>query len=380
MLKIPGKIPITIQPLFWLFAILIGWLSSMTLTGTVLWLVVILVSILIHEFGHALTAIAFGQKARIELAAFGGFTYREGPRLKLWQEFIVVFNGPLAGLCLCAIAWFVMQTLNIQTSSWQYLLRITVYVNLIWTLLNLTPVLPLDGGHLLSIILESIFGFRGVKIALVVGMIFAIGLSAFFFITGSFLVGAIFLILTFESVRSFRYYRMLSAPDRDTQLQELIKQGQLELQNGNDDAALTKFEEVRKAAQQGILFLIASEHIADIYRKKQRYDEAYGMLKPLQPALNPETLPLFHFLAFVNRDFPMVIKVGNQCFQMKPTYDTALMNAYANAYEAKAEPAVGWLECAVRQGAPSLKDIVNKTEFDPIRHDPLFHNFVNSLH
>src|SRR5262249_30239367 len=104
MITIPGKIPIRIHPLFWLLAILIGWISSNTPIGTALWVLVILISVIVHEYGHALTAIAFGQRARIDLIVTGGLTQRSGPVLKLWKEFFVILNGPLAGLALYAIS------------------------------------------------------------------------------------------------------------------------------------------------------------------------------------------------------------------------------------------------------------------------------------
>src|SRR5690625_4019364 len=107
MITIPGKIPVSIHPLFWLIAFFIGWMWTMTLTGALICVFVILFSVLFHEFGHALTAILFGQKTRIELAAFGGFTYREGRKLKLWEEFFVVLYGPIAGFLLFVIAYTV---------------------------------------------------------------------------------------------------------------------------------------------------------------------------------------------------------------------------------------------------------------------------------
>ena len=42
---------------------MIGWLNSALILGTAIWAVVILVSVLIHEYGHALTAFVFGQES-----------------------------------------------------------------------------------------------------------------------------------------------------------------------------------------------------------------------------------------------------------------------------------------------------------------------------
>src|ERR1700722_10208954 len=176
MITIPGRIPITIQPLFWLLALFIGYMSTFTLSGTLLSVVVILYSVLFHEFGHALTGALFGQKTRIELAAFGGFTYREGRKLKLWEEFLVVLDGPLFGLLLFCFAWLTLNHFTITTPSLLFMVKFTALVNLFWTIVNLVPVLPLDGGHLMSIILQSIFGFKGIKMAIFVGLVVGAGI------------------------------------------------------------------------------------------------------------------------------------------------------------------------------------------------------------
>ena len=72
MLSFFSKIPIKIYPFFWILAIGIGWLNSMTLMGTAIWTVVIIISVVVHEYGHALTAMAFGQTAVIQLVGLGG--------------------------------------------------------------------------------------------------------------------------------------------------------------------------------------------------------------------------------------------------------------------------------------------------------------------
>jgi hypothetical protein len=74
MIEIPGRIPLAIHPFFWVFAALIGWMNSQTILGTLIWVGIIVVSVVVHEFGHAITAVLFKQKARIQLIALGGVT------------------------------------------------------------------------------------------------------------------------------------------------------------------------------------------------------------------------------------------------------------------------------------------------------------------
>lgn len=376
MITIPGKIPISIHPLFWLIAFFIGWMWTSSLSGALLCVVVILFSVLFHEYGHAFTGKVFGQKTRIELAAFGGFTYREGRKLKLWEEFFVVLNGPIAGFLLFLMAYGIYAYSDVQNPSLLFVLKFTYTANLFWTVVNLVPVLPLDGGHLLSIVLEGIFGFKGVKIAIVAGLIIAVAISIFFFAIGMFLVGALFLILTFESFRSLRYYKIFNEKDRDTDLQQLMKAADTDYQEGKSEEALIKLQEVREKTKEGILYSMATQEIASIYRDQHKYEEAYDLLLPIRKNLTGDSLSLFHFLAYVNGDYETVIKLANTCFQDNPSYDTALINALAFAVLKEVEPSVGWLECAMREGLPNVGETVKREEFNSIRSSPRFREFT----
>lgn len=377
MIKIPGKIPISIHPLFWLIAFFIGWMATYNLTEALLCVIVILVSVIFHELGHALTAQFFGQQTRIELAAFGGFTYREGRKLRLWEEFLIVLNGPIAGFALFLISYILFQTVKIENEIILFTLKFTFVANLFWTIINLIPVLPLDGGHLMSIILEAIFGFKGVRFAIIVGIVIAVLMCIFFFAIGQFLIGALFLILTFESFRSLRYYKIFNETDRDAELQNLLKEADADFQAGKTEESERKLEKVREKAKQGILYTMATQELAQIYNDQERYDEGYKLLLPIQKMLNGETMILFHLLAYRNGDYKKVIEIGNRCYQENPTYDTALINALAHAAQSETEPALGWLECAKREGLPSLSQIIKREEFNEIRSDPKFQQFLH---
>src|SRR3990167_10172085 len=134
-------IPVRISPFFWLTAAFIGWIQSQSLLGMLIWIAIIFVSILVHEYGHALTAKVFGQKPRIELIAFGGLTYPEGPKLSHWKEFVVVLNGPIFGFCLFLLATLLLPYVPPPA---QPMVATFQVVNLFWTIVNLLPVLPLD--------------------------------------------------------------------------------------------------------------------------------------------------------------------------------------------------------------------------------------------
>lgn len=175
-------IPIEIQPWFWITAALLGGaVNANTREGmlyTLVFMLVATVSILVHELGHALTGRRLGGgAAHIVLWAFGGLAYNRGGRFTLWQRFWMIFMGPGAGFLLLALVIGILcvifgtvDAINLTTISafrqiwlppskellefvnptnprW-WLVRHLVWINAWWGLINLLPILPLDGGQI----------------------------------------------------------------------------------------------------------------------------------------------------------------------------------------------------------------------------------------
>lgn len=374
MLTIPGNIPIRIHPFFWILAVVIGWLNTMTVLGTSIWTGIIFVSVLIHEFGHALTAKFFGQKASIDLVAMGGLTQREGVKLRLWQDFIVVLNGPIAGFLLCFASYIAYRSLGVNQSHTilAYVLLVTYTVNLFWTILNLVPVQPLDGGKLLSIVLESFLGLKGVKIALFISMTVSALIGIGFFMISAFFAGAIFLLLTFESYRSWKSSLNVREQDQNFILQHLLKESENDIKNGYLDSAINKLSRLREMSKEGVIHLTATQYLADLLAQKGENRKAYELLSPISNKLSPESLRLLHQLAYLSGEWQAAIALGNQSFQSLPNYETAVINAICYSVLGEVRPAIGWLRCAIREGLPNVSEILKKREFDNIRTDPLF--------
>ncbi len=379
MIKIPGKIPIAIHPFFWVLAALIGWLNTGTLLGVILWTAVIVVSVLVHEFGHALTALAFGQSASISLMGMGGLTQREGRDLKLWQEFLIVLCGPLSGLALCALSYQLLQMIAPSNPLIDRALTISVYVNLIWTLLNLLPVQPLDGGHLLRILCEAAFGLRGVKVALFISMALAAGLSMFFFSMGAVIGGLFFSMFAFESYRMWRSALVLTVHDQNPDLQDMLTGVKDDLSRGDVGVALPKLQYIRAHAQRGVLYVAASECLAMIYHNQGDLQEAYKVLLPLYKELSSVSLRRLHQLAYQTGDWAQAVQFGQRAFQDHPNVDTALVNSLCHGLLGEVKPALGWLQRAINEGLSNPGDIVKKAEFDKIRADAAFQRFVSAL-
>jgi stage IV sporulation protein FB len=372
MISFPGRIPIHIFPFFWLLIFIIGWLNTASILGTVIWAVVILISVLIHEYGHAITALIFGQEAEINLVGFGGLTKRQGPKISHWKEFLIVFNGPLAGFLLFILAFILLNVLGGKKSILVYALNVAVNVNLFWTIINLLPVLPLDGGHLLRILLEGAFGVKGLKISFFISIFLAVIVALYAFLMQQILIGALFFMLAFESYRAWADIKSMAPQDTDQQLQDLVQEGVEELKEGRSQEALNKFTLVRQQAPKGILYVTATQYAAHILADQGHYKQAYDWLLPLQNRLSADYVRLLQQLAFRTQEWEQATKIGQQAYQQEPSIDTALINALSYAILGEATPSVGWLRCAIQLGLPNVQNVIEKREFDAIRNSAPF--------
>lgn len=379
MLKFGRSIPIIIHPIFWLTAAIIGWLNSWSFIGTLIWMVVIFVSILVHELGHALTAKLFGQEAQIELVALGGLTYHDGKKVKRWQDFIIVLMGPTFGLILALIAYFIRSA--VATSIPQlllYTLTLFVVVNIFWTIVNLIPILPLDGGQLLRITLEGLFGHKGLKFTVLTGIVLGVTFGALAFIFGLFLAGAILLLLAFQGYASWKQVKNMTNEDQNQETQKMLEEAQAEMQLGHFDSAKEKLEKLRAKAKKGLLFDAATEQLAFLYDKEGQLQKVYELLKSIAKNLSISGKCLLHRAAYFNKDYELTLNIGSLCFQETQVYEVAYINALASACIKDVRSTIGWLECAIKHGLPNLKEAIAKPEFDPIRENESFKSFISS--
>jgi Zn-dependent protease len=175
-------IRVRVSAWFWLAAALLGWSVCQSMAGSdqrmllqllAIWIGVVFVSLLVHEFGHALAYRFFGQSARVVLYHFGGLAIpgawgRRG-HLRPAQRLLVSAAGPAAQLLLAAavaaglragglLVPFPLEAIGARlgfyegrpfASPYAYAVcDFLLYVNVLWPLLNLVPVPPLDGGQI----------------------------------------------------------------------------------------------------------------------------------------------------------------------------------------------------------------------------------------
>ncbi len=118
--------------------------GALAMAEGVAYAAVVFGSVLVHELGHALVARRTGVGAlEIVLHGFGGLTRfgrTPGPR----EGVFITLAGPLAGIALGVLAWPV----SWFADPWGLVGRLVTF-NIGWSLFNLVPMYPLDGGHVL---------------------------------------------------------------------------------------------------------------------------------------------------------------------------------------------------------------------------------------
>ena len=150
-------------------------------------------SVLVHEFGHALTARGFGVRTdRVTLWFLGGIASFERMPRQPGAEAVVAVVGPLTSYAVAGGLWLAAFATPADWFGWQLVVRTLSLVNLVLATFNLLPALPLDGGRVLRSLLALAMPYvRATAISAGISKVLALllGLSAFF--TGSLFAVAI---------------------------------------------------------------------------------------------------------------------------------------------------------------------------------------------
>jgi Zn-dependent protease len=198
-------IPVRVEPFFWISLILLGGAGSVDspegIFRILLFMLAGFASILVHELGHALTARKFGAYSEITLQAFGGYAAYSGVHLTRPQSFAVTAAGPLVQILFGVAIYFVIPLMPTLNPQGEYFLSTLIWISIAWAVINLLPVVPLDGGRLL----ETVLGPRRIKITLWISIVTAIsaGILVYQF-TGSFLFPLFLAMFAFQAFQALK--------------------------------------------------------------------------------------------------------------------------------------------------------------------------------
>lgn len=181
------------------FLLLIAWVAIShwiagrnvsTVAAGVVFVLAIFLSVVLHEYGHALTARQYGIRTRdITLFAIGGVARLERMPEKPMQEFWVALAGPAVNVAIAIVlfVWLVMTgtwspVSSLSTTAGSFIERLMM-VNLFLVGFNLLPAFPMDGGRILRALLARKMEYtKATQIAagLGQGMAFLFGIAGLF--------------------------------------------------------------------------------------------------------------------------------------------------------------------------------------------------------
>jgi stage IV sporulation protein FB len=162
-----ARIPVYAElPALVLVFIIWHWYGSSGVGGFLIALIVLLGSILAHEFGHALVARSLGARdTEITISAFGGLCTARRDHSRPWSEIAILAAGPAVSIALAAAGWGLAEWLRGQPGlggdlrpGLLLLVLSLLWMNVALAIFNLLPLFPLDGGqiayHLLRLALR----------------------------------------------------------------------------------------------------------------------------------------------------------------------------------------------------------------------------------
>src|SRR5450759_1971073 len=139
--------------LAWIFAASYSQGGAATAWDSLVFMVLLFLCVLLHEFGHIFTARAFGVPTPyVTLLPIGGVAQLERIPEEPGQEFLIAIAGPLVNVVITA-ALVLLADAHLQTSAAAVdnmaipLIDRLAAVNLFLALFNMIPAFPMDGGR-----------------------------------------------------------------------------------------------------------------------------------------------------------------------------------------------------------------------------------------
>jgi Zn-dependent protease len=158
----------------------------------------LILSILLHELGHAFAGRLFNARvSHIDLTGIGGVAHFERtlPRSVLART-VIYLAGPAANLALwLGLGWLSDQAAGMGNMMLTLPFAVLASANFFLMFFNLLPAYPLDGGHTLDAWLGALLGpVWSVRIVAGLGLVVAVGVALYALPTGVFMLFVAFFL------------------------------------------------------------------------------------------------------------------------------------------------------------------------------------------
>ena len=318
------------------FLLLIGWIgySYWLQYGTVakvvegiLFILALFLCVVLHEYGHALTARRYGIKTRdITLYPIGGVARLERMPDKPIEELWVALMGPAVNVVIAAILFVYLSVTqglvplaDLTAVSGSFLARLMA-INVSLVLFNLIPAFPMDGGRVLRALLAMRMDYvRATQIAANIGQGLAFLLGLFGLFNNPFLLFIAFFVWIGASQEASMVqvrnsisgipvthamqtkFETLSPSDRLARVVDLILAGSQQdfpvVEDGQFIGVLTRDDFIKALSQHG-----QNTPVMDVIRRNVPSVDSHEMVEMALVRLQEsgaKTLPVMHGGRFV---------------------------------------------------------------------------------
>ncbi|MFO0789533.1 MAG: site-2 protease family protein [Pirellulales bacterium] len=216
-------IPVRVHPFFWLATLFLGMGGRQAEPRDVLiWMCVVFVSIVVHEMGHALMQQRFGGHPWITLYGFGGLASCSDCDRRPSRQILISLAGPFAGFLLAGVVVAVIYATGhfVKFVPWwipvdwtdyepvaERVIEYVLFVNIIWGLVNLLPIYPLDGGQVSRQLFLMWNSQTGTLKSLQLSFGAAVLMTVYAVLLNRFYVALMFGFLAYGNYQAIQFYR-----------------------------------------------------------------------------------------------------------------------------------------------------------------------------
>ncbi len=304
-------VQVRIELSFLLVSLLLGGIGVQSTTEVSIWVVIVAGSVLIHEAGHATVFRLCGVRSAIRLFAMGGVTIPQGGReLSAPQWLAVSLAGPAAGFLAGGLTLLLVSATGgiVPGSLTATAVGYLIWVNLGWGLINLLPIIPLDGGHALEALLARLPRAVAEDLSQAVSLVTVVVVSVLAYANGFALMPLVLGWFWFGGVTAWWQRRSAQRDMPDATVLDAVRARILDQRAppAADRAAAIKTaeastREVLLSVRSQRLRYFAWENLALIALVSQRDDLAAEVLDHVGNDFNPQPGLLARLLLLVGR-------------------------------------------------------------------------------
>ncbi len=342
---------------------------------------------LIHELGHALVARSTGAEASISLGFMAGYTsFRPSHPLSTGQQMAISLAGPLTQIVASLIILVALGANPLSHESLRSIPALAIWWSgLIIGALNLIPVLPLDGGHLVLALIEPLTKERSMKIMAIASLVITIGTAVVLLITRHNDLSVFLVFLLISQIQILQS----TGTRPDTTLNTMVAAEREAWVNGStqiDSRSLSPWYRAHQAIRSGDPDTAARLILTDLRRPdRPRWvlppeaspDALAEIVKALPDDLPVGNLMSSQVLATVLLRCGQTRRGGEYAasiFEIYPRSSISLLVAVAAATLGEDDNAISWLE-ATASVAGHDSEISRDALRAAIDHTPAFERF-----